>query len=79
LAAKQEKGVNIITEKDSRWLHCDINTLNRLPSVLAKQKARVSRAFDALFVRDDGKITETTESNFLLLRMILSGHIRQTT
>ena len=46
----------------------DLNTLNRLPSVLAKQKARVSRAFDALFVRDDGKITETTESNFFIVK-----------
>ena len=68
LSAKQEKGVNLVTEKDVRWLRCDINTLNRLPSVLAKQKARVSRAFDALFVRDDGKITETTESNFFIVK-----------
>ena len=68
LSAKQEKGVNLITEKDVRWLRCDLNTLNRLPSVLAKQKARVSRAFDALFVRDDGKITETTESNFFIVK-----------
>ena len=68
LAAKQEKGVNLITEKDVRWLRCDLNTLNRLPSVLAKQKARVSRAFDALFVREDGKITETTESNFFVVK-----------
>ena len=68
LSAKQEKGINLIAEKDVRWLRCDINTLNRLPSALAKQKARVSRAFDALFVREDGKITETTESNFFIVK-----------
>ncbi|MGL5207201.1 MAG: aminotransferase class IV [Acidaminococcaceae bacterium] len=68
LSAKQEKGVNLITEQDVRWLRCDLNTLNRLPAVLAKQKARVSRAFDALFIREDGKITETTESNFFVVK-----------
>jgi len=68
LIEKQEKGVNLITEPDIRWLRCDINTLNRMPAVLAKQKARVSRAYDALFVREDGKITETTESNFFVVK-----------
>ena len=64
----QEKGVNLITEADTRWQRCDINTLNRLPAVLARQRARVSRAFDALFIRDNGKITETTESNFFVVK-----------
>ena len=68
LLEKQEKGVNLITEVDIRWLRCEINTLGRMPAVLAKQKARVSRAFDALFVREDGKITETTESNFFVIK-----------
>lgn len=68
LLEKQENGVNLITEVDIRWLRCEINTLGRMPAVLAKQKARVSRAFDALFVREDGKITETTESNFFVVK-----------
>ena len=68
LLEKQEKGVNLITEVDIRWLRCEINTLGRMPAILAKQKARVSRAFDALFVREDGKITETTESNFFVIK-----------
>ena len=50
-----------------RWQHCDVNTLNRLPEVMARQKAHISGAFDALFVRD-GKITETTESSFMLVK-----------
>ena len=48
----QQKGVKLITEKDVRWQHCDVNTLNRLPEVMARQKAAISGAFDALFVRD---------------------------
>ena len=67
LAEKRAKGVNVITEKDERWSRCDVNTLNRLPEVLAKQKATISRAFDALFVRD-GKITESTEASFFIYK-----------
>ncbi len=63
----QQKGVKLITEKDVRWQNCDVNTLNRLPEVMARQKAAISGAFDALFVRD-GKITETTESSFMLVK-----------
>ena len=67
LAEKRAKGVNVINEKDERWSRCDVNTLNRMPEVLAKQKATISRAFDALFVRD-GKITESTEASFFIYK-----------
>ena len=67
LAEKRAKGVTVITEKDERWARCDVNTLNRLPEVVAKQKATISRAFDALFVRD-GKITEATEASFFIYK-----------
>ena len=67
LAEKRAKGVNVITEKDERWARCDVNTLNRLPEVVAKQKATISRAFDALFV-SDGKITEATEASFFIYK-----------
>ena len=67
LAEKRAKGINVITEKDERWSRCDVNTLNRLPEVLAKQKATISRAFDAIFVRD-GKITESTEASFFIYK-----------
>lgn len=67
LAEKRAKGVNVITEKDERWSRCDVNTLNRLPEVVAKQKATISRAYDALFVRD-GKITEATEASFFIYK-----------
>ena len=67
LAEKRATGVNVITEKDERWSRCDVNTLNRMPEVLAKQKATISRAFDAVFVRD-GKITESTEASFFIYK-----------
>ena len=67
LAEKRAKGVNVITEKDERWSRRDVNTLNRMPEVLAKQEAIISRAFDAVYVRD-GKITESTEASFFIYK-----------
>ena len=67
LEAKRASGVNVVTEEDVRWQRCDINSLNRLPEVMARQKAFVSNAFDALFVRD-GKITEATEASFFIFK-----------
>ena len=67
LAEKRATGVTVITDKDERWARCHVNTLNRLPEVVAKQKATISRAFDALFVRD-GKITEATEASFFIYK-----------
>lgn len=64
---KVSGGVNVIMVEDERWASCDINTLNRMPEVMAKEKAIVSRAYDALFVRD-GKITEGTESSFFVYK-----------
>jgi D-alanine transaminase len=65
---EQKNGVNVITVKDDRWQRCDINSINRLPEVLAKQSARVSRAHEAVFVRENGNITEATEGNLFLVK-----------
>ncbi len=67
LEEKRATGVNVITQPDERWAKCDVNTLNRMPEVLAREKAFVSRAFEALFVRD-GKITEATEGSFFIYK-----------
>lgn len=67
LAEKRAKGVVLCTYEDHRWEYCDVNTTNRLPEVLAKEKAAIGRYYDALFVRD-GKITETTEASFFVYK-----------
>lgn len=67
LSERRAKGVNVITVEDVRWARCDVNTLNRLPEVMARQKAAIGNAFDALFVRD-GKITESTEASFFIYK-----------
>ena len=67
LAEKRETGVNLITVPDERAVKCDLNTLNRLPEILARNKARVGKFYDALFVKDE-KITEAPESSFMVVK-----------
>ncbi|MBP3264970.1 MAG: aminotransferase class IV [Acidaminococcaceae bacterium] len=67
LAALRETGVNLMTVPDERAVKCELNTLNRLPEILAKNKARVGKCYDALFVRDE-KITEATDSAFMVVK-----------
>ncbi len=59
---EKQKGVTAITLPDDRWNHCDIKSINLLPNVLAKQKARSEGFYEAIFVHS-GKITEGASSN----------------
>ena len=67
LAEMRQAGVNLLTVPDERAIKCDLNTLNRLPEILAKNKARVGKCYDALFMRDE-KITEATEATFMVVK-----------
>lgn len=67
----REKGASVITVTDLRWGRCDIKTVNLLPNVMARQKARSDGAFEALFVRD-GLVMEGAGSNVFA---VLSGRI----
>ena len=62
--AVRAAGAKAITQPDIRWLHCDIKTVQLLPNVMAKQKAQVAGALEAIFVRD-GMITEGTHTSVL--------------
>lgn len=67
LAERRKTGVSLMTVPDERAVKCELNTLNRLPEILAKNKARVGKCYDALFVRDE-KITEATEAAFMVVK-----------
>ena len=82
-----EYGVRAISEPDTRWLRCDIKSLNLLPNILAATKAERKGCKEALFVRN-GTVTEGSHSNFFLIKngtlythpanhLILNGIIRQ--
>jgi D-alanine transaminase len=47
---------------DLRWGRCDLKSINLLPNILAKHKAKSQGAFEAVFVRN-GWVVEGSTSN----------------
>lgn len=64
---KLASGVAVMTMDDWRWGRCDIKSVNLLPNVLARQKAKQAGAFEALFIRH-GRVTEGAVSNVMVVR-----------
>jgi len=62
--AQRETGAKAITQPDVRWLRCDLKTVQLLPNVMAKQKAQLAGALEAIFIRD-GLVTEGTHTSVL--------------
>ena len=61
--ARAASGVKVVTAPDERWAHPDIKTVQLLPNVLAKQRAREAGAFETWFVGRDGFVTEGASTN----------------
>ncbi|WP_446897098.1 D-amino acid aminotransferase [Clostridium sp. LBM24168] len=59
--------LKLITLEDTRFLHCNIKTLNLLPSVIAAQKAEEAGCQEAVFHRGD-RVTECAHSNVSILK-----------
>lgn len=62
-----EKGVPCITIPDDRWAHCNWKTINLLPNIMGKQKAHNAGAWEGIFVRENGIVTEGTSSNLMIV------------
>ncbi len=60
--------ISLITVEDTRFLHCDVKTLNLIPSVMASQKAKEAGCYEAVFYRPGGRVTECAHSNVHILR-----------
>ncbi len=56
-------GVSIMTVPDIRWRRRDIKTVQLLPNLLAKNRARAAGFHDAWLVDDDALVTEGSASN----------------
>lgn len=61
------KKINLITCEDTRFLHCNIKTLNLLPSVMAAQKTDEAGCDEAVFHRGD-IVTECAHSNVHIIK-----------
>lgn len=56
-----------ITLEDTRFLHCNIKTINLLPSVIATQRAEEAGCAEAILHRGE-RVTECAHSNVHILR-----------
>ena len=84
------QGIAAYSQADIRWGRCDIKTVALLPAVLAKDASKQKGGKEAVFVDNDGNITEggssnifmVTKDNILVTRPasnhILNGITRQT-
>lgn len=59
--------LRLITVEDTRFLHCNIKTLNLLPSVMAAQKADEAGCQEAVFHRGS-RVTECAHSNVSIIK-----------
>ncbi len=57
----------LVSVKDTRFLNCNVKTLNLLLNVLAAQTAKEQGCQEAVFVRD-GIVTEGSHSNVSMIR-----------
>ncbi|MDR1940268.1 MAG: D-amino acid aminotransferase [Clostridiales bacterium] len=61
------KKLKVITAEDTRFLHCNIKTLNLLPSVMASQRAE-SIGCDETILHRGGRVTECAHSNISIIK-----------
>ena len=57
-----------ITLEDTRFFHCNLKTLNLIPSVIAAQRAKEAGCTEAVFYRPGGRVTEGSHSNIHILK-----------
>ena len=59
--------IKVITLEDTRFLHCNIKTLNLIPSVMASHKAAQAGACEAILHRGN-RVTECAHSNVSIIK-----------
>lgn len=64
----RERGGAAITHPEIRWKYCYIKTLNLLPNIMAKEAAARAGVHEALFVREDGVVTEGSSTNVFMVK-----------
>ncbi len=62
------KPIQLITLEDTRFFHCNIKTLNLLPSVMAAERAKRAGCEEAVLYRPGGRVTECAHSNVSIIR-----------
>lgn len=60
--------IKLITEPDTRFFHCNIKTLNLIPSVMASEKAKRAGCQETVLYREGGRVTECAHSNVHIIK-----------
>lgn len=60
--------VSLITAEDTRFFHCDIKTLNLIPSVMANERAKRAGCYECVLYRPGGRVTECSHSNVHIIK-----------
>ena len=60
--------IKLISVEDTRFLHCNIKTLNLIPSCVATEKAKKAGCQEAVFYRAGGRVTECAHSNVHIIK-----------
>ena len=60
--------IRVITRPDTRFYHCNIKTLNLIPSVMASEQAKREGCKETIFYRPGGRITECAHSNCHIIK-----------
>ncbi|MDR1801580.1 MAG: aminotransferase class IV [Lachnospiraceae bacterium] len=67
--------IKLITMADTRFYHCNIKTLNLIPSVMAAQAAKEAGVDETVFYREGGIVTECAHSNVCIIKdNVLRSH-----
>ena len=61
------KKVRLMTKEDTRFYHCNIKTINLLPSVIASQEAKENDCYETVFHRGT-RVTECAHSNVHIIK-----------
>ena len=62
------KPIKLISTEDTRFFHCNIKTLNLIPSVMAAEKAKKAGVNETVFYRPGGRVTECAHSNCHIIK-----------
>ena len=65
---RQDHPYKLISVEDTRFLHCNIKTLNLIPSVMASEKAKRAGCQETVFYREGGRVTECAHSNVHIIK-----------
>lgn len=63
----QQNAMKLLSREDTRFLHCNIKTLNLIPNVVASQRAHEAGCDEVVFHRAD-RVTEGAHSGIAILK-----------